>query len=67
MLRFSSLMVDSFLVLTPLFLIAIALAVGTASALGGFAFSAKAAAPKLSKLNPLKGLARILGCAPWLN
>ena len=60
-LRFSSLMVDSFLVLTPLFLIAIALAVGTASALGGFVFSAKAAAPKLSKLNPLKGLARIFG------
>jgi flagellar biosynthetic protein FlhB len=59
--RFSSLMADSFLVLTPLFLIAIALAVGTATAVGGFVFSAKAAAPKLSKLNPLKGLARIFG------
>lgn len=60
-LRLSSLVIESFLLLTPLFLIALALAVGTASALGGFVFSAKAAAPKLSKLNPLKGMARIFG------
>ncbi len=60
-LRLSSLVIDSFLLLTPLFLIALALAVGTASALGGFVFSAKAAAPKLSKLNPIKGMARIFG------
>ena len=59
--RFGSLFVESFFILTPLFLIAIALAVGTASALGGFVFSGKAAAPKLSKLNPIKGLARIFG------
>ena len=43
--RFASLFAESFFILTPLFLIAIALAVGTASALGGFVFSGKAAAP----------------------
>ena len=33
----------------------------TASGIGGLIFSLEAAAPKLSKINPLKGLARIFG------
>ncbi|NDB16725.1 MAG: flagellar biosynthesis protein FlhB [Gammaproteobacteria bacterium] len=34
---------------------------------GGFNFSAQAAAPKLSKLNPLNGLKRIFGAQAWMG
>jgi flagellar biosynthetic protein FlhB len=34
---------------------------------GGFNFSGKAAAPKLSKLNPLNGLKRIFGAQAWIG
>ncbi len=34
---------------------------------GGFNFSGKAAAPKLSKLNPLNGLKRIFGAQAWVG
>ena len=34
---------------------------------GGFNFSGKAAAPKLSKLNPLSGLKRIFGTQAWMG
>lgn len=34
---------------------------------GGFNFSGKAAAPKLSKLNPLTGLKRIFGAQAWMG
>lgn len=34
---------------------------------GGFNFSGKAAAPKLSKLNPLNGLKRMFGVQAWIG
>jgi flagellar biosynthetic protein FlhB len=34
---------------------------------GGFNFSGKAAAPKMSKLNPLNGLKRIFGAQAWVG
>ena len=34
---------------------------------GGFNFSGQAAAPKLSKLNPLNGLKRIFGAQAWMG
>ena len=34
---------------------------------GGFNFSGKAAAPKLSKLNPLSGIKRIFGAQAWIG
>jgi len=34
---------------------------------GGFNFSGKAAAPKLSKLNPLSGLKRMFGAQAWIG
>ncbi|HCD28632.1 MAG TPA: flagellar biosynthesis protein FlhB, partial [Gammaproteobacteria bacterium] len=52
---------SSLLSLVPLFVLAMITAVGTAAAIGGFVFSGKAVAPKFSKLNPLKGMARIFG------
>ena len=48
-------------VLVPLFMILVAVAVTAPLALGGWMFSGKSMAPKLEKLNPLKGLARIFG------
>lgn len=51
----------AFLVFIPLFLLTIVLALLGGSATGGFVFAMKAAAPKASKMNPLKGLKRIFG------
>ncbi|MAW33710.1 MAG: flagellar biosynthesis protein FlhB [Proteobacteria bacterium] len=59
--RFAQVISEAFLYLIPLFLVAIILVVGTASGIGGLVFSLKAAAPKASKINPLKGFARIFG------
>jgi len=59
--RLSILAVDSFITVTPVFALAIVAAIGSATALGGFVFSAKAFAPKASKLNPIKGMSRIFG------
>ncbi len=58
---FGDLALSAFTTLSPLLLFAMILAVGTASSIGGIVFSGKAAAPKFSKLNPIKGLARIFG------
>ena len=59
--RLSILALDSFVTVTPVFVLAIIAAIGSATALGGFVFSAKAFAPKASKLNPIKGMSRIFG------
>ena len=59
--RLSILTLDSFITLIPVFALAIVAAIGSATALGGFVFSAKAFAPKASKLNPIKGMSRIFG------
>lgn len=53
--------VDSILVLSPMFILAIVISVGASGALGGYNFSIKALAPKASKINPLQGLKRIFG------
>ena len=45
--------------LAPFFLLMILVAVASSVALGGLSFSAEALTPKLSKLNPIKGLQRI--------
>ena len=59
--RLSILALDSFVTVIPVFALAIVAAIGSATALGGFVFSAKAFAPKASKLNPIKGMSRIFG------
>ena len=59
--RLSILTMDSFVTVIPVFVLAIIAAIGSATALGGFVFSAKAFAPKASKLNPIKGMSRIFG------
>ena len=53
--------VDSILVLSPMFILAIIISIGASGALGGYNFSMKALAPKASKINPLQGLKRIFG------
>ncbi len=52
-------MQDALLTLLPLFLVTIVAAVLASVVLGGISFSAEALAPKLSKLNPIKGLKRV--------
>ena len=42
-------------------LVAVLFAVGSASLLGGFVMTLKSIEPKASKLNPIKGMARIFG------
>ncbi|KGK09616.1 flagellar biosynthesis protein FlhB [Vibrio navarrensis] len=56
--------------LVPLLLILITLfiaAVIGAAGVGGISFSAEAAMPKLSKMNPLSGLKRMIGLQSWVE
>jgi len=50
---------DALLALTPFFVAMVVVAIASSVVLGGFSFSTEAMAPKLSKLNPLKGMQRI--------
>ncbi|MCW8943965.1 MAG: flagellar biosynthesis protein FlhB [Sedimenticola sp.] len=50
---------DALIMLAPFFVIVVVVAVLSSIALGGMAFSAQAMAPKLSKMNPLKGMKRL--------
>ena len=50
---------DALLMLAPFFAVVIVVAILSSIALGGVSFSAEAMAPKLSKLNPLKGMKRV--------
>jgi flagellar biosynthetic protein FlhB len=59
--RFGSFAANSFYVMFPVFAVAVLMAIASATALGGFVVSGKAIMPKASKLNPIKGMARIFG------
>jgi flagellar biosynthetic protein FlhB len=50
---------DALFMLMPFFLVVVVLAVLSSVALGGYTFSGESLAPKLSKLDPLKGLKRV--------
>jgi len=50
---------DALLMLAPFFAIVAVVAVASSVALGGFTLSGEAMTPKLSKLNPIKGLGRL--------
>ncbi|WP_373332626.1 flagellar biosynthesis protein FlhB [Thiopseudomonas alkaliphila] len=50
---------DTLLTLVPLFLLLVVVALVAPAALGGWLVSAKSLVPKLSKLNPIKGVKRI--------
>ena len=52
---------ESMFAIMPIFILAVIIAIGAASFLGGFNFSVKAFAPKASKINPLQGLKRMFG------
>lgn len=57
----ASITLEGFLTLVPMMFIAILMAVGSASLLGGFVITLKSIEPKASKLNPIKGMGRIFG------
>jgi flagellar biosynthetic protein FlhB len=50
---------ETLISLLPFFLVTVVAAVLASVVLGGFSFSAEALAPKLSKLNPVKGMKRV--------
>ena len=58
---FGSHALQSMLVLLPLFLFTVVIALGSAGIIGGYLFSLKSLAPKLSKVNPLQGFKRMFG------
>jgi len=60
LLRLGSAIQDALLVLLPFFIVVVAVAVISSVALGGITISTEAIAPKLGKLNPLKGLKRMV-------
>ena len=57
----ASITLEGFLTLVPMMFVAVLMAVGSASLLGGFVITLKSIEPKASKLNPIKGLGRIFG------
>ena len=58
---FGSHALQSMLVLLPLFLFTVVIALGSAGIIGGYLFSLKSLAPKLSKVSPLQGFKRMFG------
>ena len=56
-----SITLDGYLTLVPLMIVAVLIALGSASLLGGFVMTLKSIEPKFSKLNPIKGMGRIFG------
>lgn len=58
-LEWISMMMDSLLILVPLFLVVFVAAVVANVGVGGFNWSTKPLEPKMSKLNPIKGLKNI--------
>lgn len=58
-LQWSNLLESSLWILLPLFVLVVVAGIGSNLAVGGWNWSTKAMEPKLSKLNPVKGLANI--------
>ncbi len=50
---------DALLMLSPFFLVVIALAIASSVALGGYTFSGESLTPNFGKLNPISGLKRV--------
>jgi flagellar biosynthetic protein FlhB len=50
---------DALFMLLPFFLVVVVLAVASSVSLGGYIFSGESMTPKLSKLDPIKGLKRV--------
>ena len=53
--------VNSFIVVVPIFVLAVIIAIASAGIMGGYIFSLKSLAPKASKINPMAGLKRMFG------
>ena len=58
-LKWVSMLQESLFILVPLFLVVVVAAIASNVAVGGFNWSTKPLEPKLSKLNPIKGLKNI--------
>lgn len=65
--RLGTLALRGLLLIVPMGLVMGAAGVAAATLSGGWNFSAKAVAPKFSRLNPLSGLARVVSKDQWLD
>jgi len=61
MTSFTNQVYNSLVMLTPLFILLVAVAIFSSLTIGGWNFSIQAMQPKFSKLNPLSGIKRIFG------
>lgn len=59
--QFAGMALEAFLLLGPLLFALLVAALAAPALLGGWLFSQQAMAPKLSRMDPIKGLARIFG------
>lgn len=64
---FGSEILEAFILIAPLLLLTAVIAIMASGATGGYLFSAKALAPKPSKLNPLNGFKRMFGPKAWVE
>jgi flagellar biosynthetic protein FlhB len=64
---FADELLQSFVLIIPIFIITIVVAIASTGLTGGYNFSMQAVMPKASKLNPFSGLQRICGPKAWVD
>jgi flagellar biosynthetic protein FlhB len=64
---FADELLQSFVLIIPIFIITIVVAIASTGLTGGYNFSMQAVMPKASKLNPFSGLQRIFGPKAWVE
>jgi flagellar biosynthetic protein FlhB len=64
---FADELLQSFVLIIPIFFITIVVAIASTGLTGGYNFSMQAVMPKASKLNPFSGLQRIFGPKAWVE
>jgi flagellar biosynthetic protein FlhB len=64
---FADELLQSFVLIIPIFILTIVVAIASTGLTGGYNFSMQAVMPKASKLNPFSGLQRIFGPKAWVE
>jgi len=64
---FADELLQSFVLIIPIFILTIVVAIASTGLTGGYNFSMQAVMPKASKLNPFSGMQRIFGPKAWVE
>lgn len=64
---FASELLNSYVLIIPIFLLTVVVAIASTGLTGGYIFSIQAVMPKASKLNPMNGIKRIFGPKAWVE